>query len=66
MACKRTVSDPYVQNGACSATVASNASVLDEEGIWTTSHSLRHTFRDRLRNAHCPLELIDQIVGGLL
>ena len=54
----------YVQNGACSATVASNAL-----GFWMkkefglTSHSLRHTFRDRLRNAHCPLELIDQIGG---
>ena len=28
-----------------------------------TVHSLRHTFRDRLRASGCPLELIDQIVG---
>ena len=54
----------YVQNGSCSATVASNAL-----GFWMkkefglTSHSLRHTFRDRLRNSDCPLELIDQIGG---
>lgn len=54
----------YVQNGICSATVASNAL-----GFWMkkefglTSHSLRHTFRDRLRNSNCPLELIDQISG---
>jgi integrase len=28
-----------------------------------TAHSLRHTFRDRLRATGCPLELIDQIGG---
>ena len=28
-----------------------------------TAHSLRHTFRDRLRASGCPLELIDQIGG---
>ena len=28
-----------------------------------TAHSLRHTFRDRLRASGCPLELIDQISG---
>jgi len=28
-----------------------------------TVHSLRHTFRDRLRASGCPLELIDQIGG---
>ena len=27
------------------------------------AHSLRHTFRDRLRASGCPLELIDQIGG---
>ena len=54
----------YVQHGICSATVVSNAL-----GFWMkkefglTSHSLRHTFRDRLRNSNCPLELIDQIGG---
>ena len=34
-----------------------------EEGLWTDCHSLRHTFRDRLRATGCPLELIDQIGG---
>ena len=28
-----------------------------------TAHSLRHTFRDRLRASGCPLELVDQIGG---
>ena len=28
-----------------------------------TAHSLRHTFRDRLRASGCQLELIDQIGG---
>ena len=27
------------------------------------THSLRHTFRDRLRASGCPLELMDQIGG---
>ena len=32
-------------------------------GFELTAHSLRHTFRDRLRACGCPLELIDQIGG---
>ena len=34
-----------------------------EEGLGLTAHSLRHTFRDRLRSSGCPLELTDQIGG---
>jgi len=41
---------------------------LNALGKWLkkdlTAHSLRHTFRDRLRASGCPLELIDQIGGG--
>ena len=54
----------YLKDGICRATHASNAL-----GKWLkkdfelTAHSLRHTFRDRLRASGCPLELIDQIVG---
>jgi integrase len=54
----------YLKNGTCRATHASNAL-----GKWLkrdfglTAHSLRHTFRDRLRASGCPLELIDQIGG---
>ena len=28
-----------------------------------TAHSLRHTFRDRLRAVECPMDMIDQIGG---
>ena len=54
----------YIKDGACRATHASNAL-----GKWLkrdfnlTAHSLRHTFRDRLRASGCPLELMDQIGG---
>jgi integrase len=54
----------YLKDGTCRATHASNA-----PGKWLkqdfgmTAHSLRHTFRDRLRASGCPLELIDQIGG---
>ena len=54
----------YKKDGTCRATHASNAL-----GKWLkrdfglTAHSLRHTFRDRLRASGCPLELIDQIGG---
>ena len=54
----------YLKDGTCRATHASNAL-----GKWLkrdfglTAHSLRHTFRDRLRASGCPLELIDQIGG---
>ena len=33
------------------------------EDFGLTAHSLRHTFRDRLRASGCPLELMDQIGG---
>ena len=54
----------YLKDGTCRATHASNAL-----GKWLkrdfglTAHSLRHTFRDRLRASGCPLEMIDQIGG---
>ena len=54
----------YLKDGTCRATHASAA-----VGKWLkkdfglTAHSLRHTFRDRLRVTGCPLELIDQIGG---
>jgi integrase len=54
----------YLKDGTCRATHASAAL-----GKWLkrdfglTAHSLRHTFRDRLRASGCPLELIDQIGG---
>ena len=49
----------YIKEDGCYATHAS----------WTkrrwgmTAHSLRHTFRDRLRAAEVPLEAIEQIGG---
>ena len=54
----------YLKDGTCRATHDSNAL-----GKWLkrdfglTAHSLRHTFRDRLRSSGCPLELTDQIGG---
>jgi len=54
----------YLKDGTWRATHASTAL-----GKWLkrdfgmTAHSLRHTFRDRLRAVECPLELIDQIGG---
>ena len=54
----------YLKDGTCRAPHASAA-----VGKWLkkdfglTAHSLRHTFRDRLRVTGCPLELIDQIGG---
>lgn len=54
----------YLKDGTCRATYASAAL-----GKWLkkdfamTAHSLRHTFRDRLRASGCPLEMIDQIGG---
>jgi len=54
----------YLKDGTCRATHASNAL-----GKWLkrdfglTAHSLRHTFRDRLRASGCPLERIDHIGG---
>ena len=54
----------YLKDGTCRATHASAALgkwLKKEFGL--TAHSLRHTFRDRLRASGCPLELIDQIGG---
>ena len=54
----------YLEDGTCRATHASNALgkwLKNDFGM--TAHSLRHTFRDRLRASGCPLELIDQIGG---
>ena len=55
----------YIKSGHCYATHASNAVnkwlKKDFEGL--TAHSLRHTFRDRLRAVECPMYMIDQIGG---
>ncbi|MDA9900408.1 tyrosine-type recombinase/integrase, partial [Planktomarina temperata] len=55
----------YIKSGHCYATHASNAVnkwlKKDFEGL--TAHSLRHTFRDRLRAVECPMDMIDQIGG---
>ena len=54
----------YLKDGTCRATHASNALGKWLKGDFgLTAHSLRHTFRDRLRASGCPLELIDQIGG---
>jgi integrase len=54
----------YLKDGTCRATHASNAlGKWLKKDFGLTAHSLRHTFRDRLRASGCPLELIDQIGG---
>ena len=54
----------YLKEGTCRATHASNAlGKWLKKDFGLTAHSLRHTFRDRLRASGCPLELIDQIGG---
>ena len=54
----------YLKDGTCRATHASNAlGKWLKKDFGLTAHSLRHTFRDRLRGSGCPLELIDQIGG---
>jgi integrase len=55
----------YLKDGNCRATHASAAigKWLKKDFGLLTAHSLRHTFRDRLRASGCPLELIDQIGG---
>ena len=54
----------YIKKGSCQATHASNAlNRWLKKDFGLTGHSLRHTFRDRLRAVECPLELIDQIGG---
>jgi integrase len=54
----------YLKEGSCRATHASNAlGKWLKKDFGMTAHSLRHTFRDRLRASGCPLELIDQVGG---
>lgn len=55
----------YLKEGTIRATHASNAlnKWLKREFDGLTAHSLRHTFRDRLRAVECPMELIDQLGG---
>ena len=54
----------YLKDGTCLATHASYAlGKWLKKDFGMTAHSLRHTFRDRLRASGCPLELIDQIGG---
>ena len=54
----------YLKDDSCRATHASNAlGKWLKKDFGLTAHSLRHTFRDRLRASGCPLELIDQIGG---
>jgi len=54
----------YIKEDGCYATHASNALAKWTKRRWgMTAHSLRHTFRDRLRASEVPLEAIDQIGG---
>ena len=55
----------YIKAGHCHATHASNAvnKWLKRDFVELTAHSLRHTFRDRLRAVECPMDMIDQIGG---
>ena len=55
----------YIKAGHCYATHASNAlnKWLKKDFGGQTAHSLRHTFRDRLRAVECPMDMIDQIGG---
>ena len=55
----------YINSGDCYATHASNAvnKWLKKDFGGLTAHSLRHTFRDRLRAVECPMDMIDQIGG---
>ena len=58
----------YIKAGHCYATHASNAvnKWLKHDFGGLTAHSLRHTFRDRLRAVECPMDMIDQIGGWKL
>ena len=55
----------YIRNGKCKADHASAAlnKWLKKDFDGLTAHSLRHTFRDRLRAVECPMDMIDQIGG---
>ena len=55
----------YIKAEQCYATHASNAvnKWLKTDFGGLTAHCLRHTFRDRLREVDCPMDMIDQIGG---
>jgi integrase len=55
----------YLKVGHCYATHASNAvnKWLKRDFAGLTAHSLRHTFRDRLRALECLTDMIDQLGG---
>jgi integrase len=55
----------YLKVGHCYATHASNAvnKWLKRDFGGLTAHSLRHTFRDRLRALECLTDMIDQLGG---
>ena len=54
----------YIKDNGCYATHASNALAKWTKRRWgLTAHSLRHTFRDRLRATEVPMEAIDQMGG---
>ena len=54
----------YIKEDGCYATHASNALAKWTKARWgMTAHSLRHSFRDRLRAAEVPLEAMDQLGG---
>jgi integrase len=55
----------YLKVGHCYATHASNAvnKWLKRDFAGLTAHSLRHTFRDRLRALECLTDMIEQLGG---
>ena len=55
----------YIKDGKGKADHASAAlnKWLKKDFDGLTAHSLRHTFRDRLRAVECPMDMIDQIGG---
>ena len=55
----------YIKDGKCKADHASAAlnKWLKKDFDGLTAHSLRHTFRDRLREVECPTDIIDQLGG---
>jgi len=55
----------YISNGQCKAgtAAASVNSWIKARGVDKTTHELRHSIRDRLRNVNCPRSVIQQIGG---
>lgn len=53
----------YARNAMAQAISQADGEWLKKDFGELTAHSLRHTFRDRLRASECPLDLIDQIGG---